>query len=545
MARIDRSRRTHASRGRVVIVAAGVFRVGACTVACEGRLDTVDDATGAIPPTIRGRSRVRQSSILVFQSAFSCLQISPTICSTSTRGLSTTLGARVSAVLSLARARCSQSPRTSISSDVLVACVDLHGLSMPADTGTSTERRGMQRTPGAAASVGACRVLRCNCVLSACPSPCVRLCLSFCAYTSSVCHPVSPVNSRLKTRPGTATHTQAQCRLAIPSSVASGFVVAVSPALSLTWQVPPGTKPVDDDDRSIDYTPASHWTTVRGQQYVGRSAHVASDVGDRLRYAFRGPVIDIYGSRAPSYGLARVVLDGKAVDAIDAFAAKSEDGILLFSASNLADSSHVLELVVLDPPNGRSPRVLIDAIVVRGKTGAAEQPRRMERRGVKPAARARKVVKKPTPQTRPPRKSTSKSARGPAQKPTGQRIAKSRKPSLKSRPRKTGSGSSFEPSKSPARKPSGKAWRLSQHGKTGVAGMQLAVVDDSHAIIIDKVRNIRRSLTDHRRSSITRSRHKVIRPGRRCTISTTTRSARSTRSPTRSAPAGPGCPTAP
>ena len=144
-------------------------------------------------------------------------------------------------------------------------------------------------------------------------------------------------------------------------------------------------------------------------------------------------MIDVYGSRAPSYGRARVLLDGKAVEAIDAFAADEEDGVLLFSADNLDRGSHVLELVVLDPPQGRKPRILVDAMVVRGRTGAAEQPWRLERRGVKSSAQSHKSVKKSTSKPKLPRRPVTKSSHKTVKRPTSHRIAKSRKPSSKVR----------------------------------------------------------------------------------------------------------------
>lgn len=213
--------------------------------------------------------------------------------------------------------------------------------------------------------------------------------------------------------------------------------------------VPYGAHSVDDDSTEVVYYPESSWVVTRNSDFIGRSTHTTDRKGARARYTFRGTGIEYYGSTSPRHGRADIFVDGKHVRTVDAYSRTWNKQQLLFSIERLREGTHTIEVV----NSGKRRKMAtdgfmdIDAFVVHHIEGGSKE-RRSQPDGTSPSHS------------------------------TQAHQSRTIKP-------RSGSG----------------AWdgvsKLVQSGTTGVNAMQLAIVDDSTAIIIDKVEHNPISIDGH------------------------------------------------
>ncbi|KAG8908418.1 hypothetical protein FRB99_006623 [Tulasnella sp. 403] len=107
------------------------------------------------------------------------------------------------------------------------------------------------------------------------------------------------------------------------------------------------TKPVDDSDPSILYTPAAEWsnnTCTDIGDYSSSTCHITSSNVGTIQYAFQGDTITVTGGIGPRYGSYNVLVDGTPRGQFSAQWANHHPSQLLFIASGLGSGNHTLTI---------------------------------------------------------------------------------------------------------------------------------------------------------------------------------------------------------
>ncbi|KAK0239847.1 copper radical oxidase [Armillaria nabsnona] len=196
------------------------------------------------------------------------------------------------------------------------------------------------------------------------------------------------------------------------------------------FYIPPGSKAYDSSSSLVLYR--GHWTeSYHGDHYRG-STRTTNDKHAEVTFSFTGTGIEWFGNVGRYHGAHYVYLDGIIVQQVDSWSSVSRKGQRIFSVFGLKPGKHILKIKNTDKelhPGSRS--VLdIDAFVV-----------------------------------------TQQLLSSPSATPPVQHSLPAPSPFLNLM------------EEAPANPP----WKLIQKGETGVNAMQLAVISNTHAIIIDKV----------------------------------------------------------
>lgn len=104
----------------------------------------------------------------------------------------------------------------------------------------------------------------------------------------------------------------------------------------------------------------------------------SSAAGTWAQYRFKGTRFDWIGPKSPSYGIARVIIDGRVVGTVDQYAAKLATKQRLFSMKGLAFGEHVVRIVVTGGKNASSTgyTVGVDDFAADGDLIAQTAPQR-------------------------------------------------------------------------------------------------------------------------------------------------------------------------
>jgi hypothetical protein len=123
-----------------------------------------------------------------------------------------------------------------------------------------------------------------------------------------------------------------------------------------------GASRVDDRASVITY---SSWAGLRNPNASGGSVRRSLTPGASTTFTFSGPSVTWLGVRGPSEGLAGVFIDGRRVETVDGYAAKTTWKVPHTYAGPTNDR-HVIRVVVLGAhnPNGLRDLVTSDAFVV-------------------------------------------------------------------------------------------------------------------------------------------------------------------------------------
>ncbi|KAF8643860.1 hypothetical protein AX16_008876 [Volvariella volvacea WC 439] len=200
------------------------------------------------------------------------------------------------------------------------------------------------------------------------------------------------------------------------------------------YYVPPGAESHDSASRAIRYT--GQWSVIFSPNYVDHSIHYTTEPGAFLTFTFKGTGVEWFGNMDNRHGYADVYINKKHVRRVDNWAETKRPRTQqrLFWKFNLPCAMHEIKIVNVGKHPGvrRATRMDIDAFVV----------------------------------TRP------KSCR------SGR---------LDARTHSDGdiSDSLLDSQQLWKRDPT--AWSLQLAGSTGVNAMQLAVISETHALIVDKV----------------------------------------------------------
>jgi hypothetical protein len=123
---------------------------------------------------------------------------------------------------------------------------------------------------------------------------------------------------------------------------------------------------VEDQDPSIAWT--SGWLRGNGSRdwsgsapnTAGGTAALTRTAGEQATVSFMGTGASWIGLRGPSYGIARVLVDGVLAATVDTYAATEEVQAVVYTASGLSDGAHTL---TVEATGGRNP-ASIDALIV-------------------------------------------------------------------------------------------------------------------------------------------------------------------------------------
>ncbi|KAI0691022.1 copper radical oxidase [Cytidiella melzeri] len=211
------------------------------------------------------------------------------------------------------------------------------------------------------------------------------------------------------------------------------------------YYVAPGTKGYDSGSRLLHY--AGKWQEKYSSRYAHKSVHTTSSANSYMSFTFTGTGVEWFGSTGKKHGIADVYIDGQLVKNVDTWSAETRRQQRLYWVFDLPHAKHTLKIVNSGTKRDESggSTVDIDALVVTmGSSAAASVPSPPEQQNNAIAGENYPVA--------------------------DQDFAIS---------------------------PAGSQWTLSQKGTTGVHAMQLAVISETHAIIIDKVEHNPLSINGH------------------------------------------------
>ena len=123
---------------------------------------------------------------------------------------------------------------------------------------------------------------------------------------------------------------------------------------------------VEDQDPSITWT--SGWLRGNGSRdwsgsapnTAGGTAALTRTAGEQATVSFKGTGVSWIGLRGPTYGTARVLVDGVLAATVDTYAPTEQVQAVVYTASGLSDGAHTLTVEATGDRNPAS----IDALIV-------------------------------------------------------------------------------------------------------------------------------------------------------------------------------------
>ncbi|OCH87409.1 copper radical oxidase [Obba rivulosa] len=203
------------------------------------------------------------------------------------------------------------------------------------------------------------------------------------------------------------------------------------------YYVPPGAKSYDSASPLLHYQ--GHWTDSFSSGYVQKTLRTTSDSQAAMTFTFTGTGIEWFGNTDSRHGIAEVYMDGSMVQEVNLYSSKSMKQQRLFWSFDLPQGRHTVKFVNTGKKDesSKGTRMDVDALVVTLGGPLAVSPLNPLAQNLQPGS-AQQLTEYPSLD-----------------------LAAS-------------SGSASQ-------------WTLEQKGTTGVNAMQLAVISDTHAIIMDKV----------------------------------------------------------
>lgn len=210
------------------------------------------------------------------------------------------------------------------------------------------------------------------------------------------------------------------------------------------YYVPPGAKSYDSSSPLLHYS--GPWSESFSSKYVQKSARFTSVPGAAMSFTFTGTGVEWFGTLDSKHGISQVYLDGKSTDLVDAYSAIPMNQQRIFWAFDLPQGKHTLKIVNTGGknPDSRGLAMDVDAIVVT--------------QGLPPPD------------------------------PLGQQDMPISHSDMPSYPPLLDLSSKFVPEDE---------WTVVQNGSTGVHAMQLAIISETHALVIDKVEHNPLTISGH------------------------------------------------
>ncbi len=130
------------------------------------------------------------------------------------------------------------------------------------------------------------------------------------------------------------------------------------------------------EERDARATLFGPWEAAADRSASGGSYRRSISNGAGFMIAFKGTAISLTGPVGPSFGMGYVYLDGKYVGGTDQKATRSRQHQLLWSAVDLPDKAHLVEVRPRSATSATLNRLALDAVYVNGTVAWA--PRRVE-----------------------------------------------------------------------------------------------------------------------------------------------------------------------
>ena len=126
---------------------------------------------------------------------------------------------------------------------------------------------------------------------------------------------------------------------------------------------------IQENDASVVLK--GNWYVNNNAAHSGGAAVLASDSGASATITFTGTGISWIGVKDSYNGIAQVYIDGSAVTTVDTAASYTQYQQSLYTASNLSDGSHTLQIVVSGSHSsaGLGTAIWIDAFQITGSAG--------------------------------------------------------------------------------------------------------------------------------------------------------------------------------
>ena len=220
---------------------------------------------------------------------------------------------------------------------------------------------------------------------------------------------------------------------------------SVTPSTFSPYYVAPGTKGYDSSTKLLHYS--GTWQEKYSSRYTHKSVHATSRAKSYVTFSFTGTGVEWFGNMDKRHGIADVYINGKHMERVDTWSPQSLQQQRLYWTFDLPHGKHTLKIVNSGLKRDGSEGTVIDVdamVVTAGSTIS------------------------------------------------GPRVASS--------PLQNDavSGANYAAaSNNFASSPVTSQWTLTQKGTTGVHAMQLAVISQSHALIVDKVEHNPLSIDGH------------------------------------------------
>ena len=127
---------------------------------------------------------------------------------------------------------------------------------------------------------------------------------------------------------------------------------------------PPGSGArFEETDPSVVLAPNGGWTPDASRSWSGGSAAFSTTPGAQATFTFTGTSVTWIGGRAPGTGIARVSVDGTFLAEVDTYSKTEEIRVSMFTASELANTSHTLtiEATGRQNPAATAAFIIVDA----------------------------------------------------------------------------------------------------------------------------------------------------------------------------------------
>ncbi|KAI0664680.1 copper radical oxidase [Cubamyces menziesii] len=201
------------------------------------------------------------------------------------------------------------------------------------------------------------------------------------------------------------------------------------------YYVPPGAKSYDSSSPLLHYT--GTWSESFSSAYVQKSIRSTSEAGAAMTFTFTGTGIEWFGNQDKRHGVAQVFIDGKPIQEVDAFNEASRKQQRIFWVFDLPQGKHTIKIVNTGQKSTVSSGTIVDVDALVVMQGPPANPPTSPSQNLGVASQ-----------------------------------------SLPSYPPLLDLSSKF---------PVDSQWTLVQNGSTGVHAMQLAVISETHALVVDKV----------------------------------------------------------
>ncbi|KAI0082827.1 copper radical oxidase [Panus rudis PR-1116 ss-1] len=215
------------------------------------------------------------------------------------------------------------------------------------------------------------------------------------------------------------------------------------------YYIPAGARGYDSASPLLHYS--GHWRESFSSAYIQKSIRTSSHKAAAMSFTFTGTGIEWFGNTDRRHGISKVFVDGELIKLVDLWSAEPRRQQRLFALFDLPLGKHTIKIVNTGQNNRQSLGTLVDVDALVVTKGSKTEQSIPEQSSQNLAAQQTNHYGTPRP---------FQNLATTTQAPPGQ-------------------------------------WVLTQKGSTGVHAMQMAVISDTHAIIVDKVEHNPLTISGH------------------------------------------------